>query len=92
MRRAHSIQQAFNELKEHQLPPGAVAYAELHTASVVALVWLGQLAHLEPTRSTTERRIFEREVSTLEELRDELLRWSRPEEAARVTSASSTSA
>lgn len=93
MRRSHSIQQAFTELKQHQLPRGAVAYDELHTSAVHALVWLSQYRHLEPATSVTERRIFEREVSTLEELRDELLRWSSPSgPGASRSGASSTSA
>lgn len=88
MRRAASIQQAFSELKEHQLPRGAIAYDELHTASIHALVWLAQYRHLDPPGSVTERRVFEREVSTLEELRDELLHCATPEGAETSASGS----
>lgn len=88
MRRSTSIRTAFDELKQHQLPRGAVAFDELHTAAIHALVWMQQYRHLEPTISVTERRIIDRETTVLEDLRDELLHWATPEGAA--TSASNS--
>jgi hypothetical protein len=86
MRRSASIRAAFDELKAHHLPKGAVAFDELHTAVIHALVWMQQYTHLEPPTSTTQRRIIDRELTVLEDLRDELLHWATPEGAA--TSAS----
>lgn len=81
MRRSTSIRTAFDELKAHHLPKGAVAYDELRTAAVLASLWLTQFRHLEPPTSTTERRIIDRELTVLEDLRDELLHWATPEGA-----------
>lgn len=88
MRRSASIRAAFDELKAHHLPKGAVAYDELHTSVIHGLVWMREYAHLAPPTSVTERRIIDREVTVLEDLRDELLHWATPEGAE--TSASST--
>lgn len=88
MRRSASIRTAFDELKAHQLPRGAVAFDELHTSVIHALVWAQQYAHLSPPTSVTERRIIDREVTVLEDLRDELLHWATPEGAATSVSGS----
>jgi hypothetical protein len=88
MRRSASIRTAFDELKAHHLPRGALAYDELRTAAILASLWLTQFRHFEPTTSVTERRIDERELARLEDLRDELLHWATPEGAS--TSASSS--
>lgn len=88
MRRARSIQSAFDELKAHHLPKGAVAFDELHTSTIHALLWVQQYRHFEPTTSVTERRIIERELTMLEDLRDELLAWATPEGSATSASGS----